>query len=138
MSSLNHTPEPCLQFVYVLLNTVYRRLGALSSKSTPCPGKVSSWPLPSTTSVAPWLVATLNVPTRKLKEEQCHPWGQGACLWAELLPSMYNKRLGESLRMLSPLGKFPAQETKHGQNRDHERGIENMHSEESPLGKVPV
>lgn len=32
--------------------------------------------------------------------------------------------------MLPLLGQFHAQETDHGQNGDHERGIEKMHSEE--------
>lgn len=80
-----------------------------------------------------WLVVTSNVLTRKPKSSVIPRDRVGCLSLAEVLPSMCNKRLqGESLRILSILGNFHAQETKPGQNGDHERGFENLHSEEWP------
>lgn len=116
---------------------MFRRLGALYSKSTRCPGKVSSWPLPST-GFCDSLAGGHFKCTHQKAERRAVPSLETGCLSLGRTATKYDKRLGESLKMLSLLGKFPAQETKHGQNRNHERGIEDMHSEESPLEKVPV
>lgn len=49
----------------------------------------------------------------KKQKSNVIPWTQGTCLWAELLPSVCDQRLGgESLRMLTFLGNFCAQEIK--------------------------